>query len=169
MDAIYIPHLIRLPKQSQNVEIRDYLPGLDTLTPVQGTLRVTHHGTYLEVVAQAETIVTLMCDRCLQQYNYRLSINPSELIWLEEPPADDSDIPLEREVTLEELVETLPPQGHFRPLDWLYEQLCLEIPQQKLCDQQCAGIALNDALPPSPPSRGDRRWSSLEALKRQLP
>lgn len=168
MNAIYIPHLIRAPEQTETLEIHDYLQGLETLTPVQGTVRVTHRGNYLEVTAQAETIVTLTCDRCLQQYNNRLSVDTSELIWLEEPPENEDDIPLEREISLEELVETLPPQGHFHPDEWLYEQLCLEIPQQKLCDAACAGISLNDSLPTSPSSNGDRRWASLEQLKRQF-
>ncbi|MDX2216090.1 MAG: YceD family protein [Oculatellaceae cyanobacterium bins.114] len=168
MDAIYIPHLLRASEQTETLEIHDYLSGLETLMPVQGVVRVTHQGNYLEVAAQAETIVTLMCDRCLKQYNHRLSIDTSELIWLEEAAEDADNLPLEREITLEELVETLPPQGHFHPDEWLYEQLCLEIPQRKLCDLKCSGISLNDSLPASPPANGDRRWASLEALKRQL-
>ncbi|MBD2462413.1 DUF177 domain-containing protein [Oscillatoria sp. FACHB-1407] len=168
MDAIYIPQLLRAPEQTETLEIHDYLPGLETLTPVQGVVRVTHRGNYLEVVAQAETIITLTCDRCLKQYNHRLSIDTSELIWLDEAAADVDNLPLEREITLEELVESLHPQGHFHPDEWLYEQLCLEIPQRKLCDQECSGISLNDSLPEPSPSNGDRRWASLEALKRQF-
>ena len=48
-------------------------------------MSIRHGGTFLEILAQAETIVTLTCDRCLQNYNYRLSIDTSEIIWLEEP------------------------------------------------------------------------------------
>lgn len=164
MESIYIPRLIRAPERTEVCEVRDYLNGLETLTPVQGEVRVTHNGNYLAVEGQAETIVTLTCDRCLQQYNHRLIIHPSELIWLEDEPDEADDTPLEREITLEELVETLPPDGYFYPNKWLYEQLCLEIPQRKLCDQKCPGIQVGDH-PPSLPHRSDRRWASLEAWK----
>jgi len=166
MESIYIPRLIRAPEQTETSDVRDYLEGLETLTPVQGKVRITHRGTYLEVEGQAETIVTLTCDRCLQQYNHRLIIKPTELIWLDDDATTVDHLPLEREVTLEELVETLPPEGYFYPDKWLYEQLCLEIPLRKLCDRKCPGIQV-DNPPPPPLHQSDRRWASLEALKNQ--
>jgi uncharacterized protein len=70
----------------------------------------------------------------------------------------------EREVALGDLVESLPPQGHFRPDEWLYEQFCLAMPQRQLCDRQCPGIAVEQ-----PEGKAiDRRWASLESLKSHL-
>lgn len=161
---IYIPGLTRAPQQTETIEFDQLIPDLETLTPVRGWLKVTHHGSYLEVAAQAETIMTLSCHRCLQQYNYRLAIAPSELIWLDDmaaaPPIFDQDM------NLDDLVETLPPTGTFDPQTWLYEQLCLELPQRQLCDPNCAGIEpIQDV---ELPQGTDRRWASLEALKHQL-
>jgi uncharacterized protein len=165
MDAIYIPRLTKAPERTETIEFRENLPDLETLTPVQGELKVTHHGNYLEVKAKVETIITLTCHRCLQQYNHRLAINPSELIWLERSPEMEA-IEAEREGTVEDLVETLPSDGYFEPDTWLYEQLCLATPQRQLCDTACAGIP--QTHPASEPLV-DRRWAGLEALKRQLP
>ncbi|NJL57107.1 DUF177 domain-containing protein [bacterium] len=165
MEAIYIPRLAKAPEQTEYIQVKEYLSALATLTPVQGSLQVTHRGNYLEVSAHAETIVTLSCDRCLQQYNHRLSIDPVELIWLEEPDEDTDELLVEREVPLEDLIETLSPQGYFKPDEWLYEQLCLEIPQRQICDAACAGIQL-DTQNVEPIT--DRRWASLEALKKQI-
>lgn len=164
MNKIYIPQLAQMPNQTETVEVDEYLTGLDTLTPVQGRVTVAYRDTYLDVNASVEAIVTLTCDRCLQNYNHRLSVDASELIWLD--ATAEEQYPLEREITLDELVETLSPDGYFDPGQWLYDHLCLEIPQQKLCDQQCAGIPVEDALPEKPV---DRRWASLESLKNQLP
>lgn len=165
MEAIYIPQLTKAPQSTEVLNFSEIIPDLETLTPVQGTIQVTHQGSYLEVSAQAETIITLTCDRCLQQYNYRLKISPQEMIWLSEsgPPAE-TDL-LEQEITSDELVETLSPRGHFHPTTWIYEQLCLEIPHRKLCEQACPGIQLEKTT--SVPSV-DQRWSSLEALKQRL-
>ena len=171
MEAVYIPQLIKAPEQTQVLEINEFIADLETLTPVRGWVRVTHHGNYLEISAQAETIMTLSCHRCLQQYNYRLKSQPAEIIWLETPATQPEFIPLEREVATEDLVETLSPQGYFAPDEWLYEQLCLAIPRRQLCDLKCPGIEVS--LPQTHQSEEqpthDSRWSALEALKRQLP
>lgn len=168
MEEIYIPHLTKAPQKTETIEIEEFVSGLETLTPVRGRMRVTHQGNYLEVTARIEAIVTLTCYRCLQQYNHRLAVNASELIWLEETQAAD-DIALEREVGLDELVESLPPDGYFNPADWLYQQMCLAIPQRQLCDSQCPGITLEDDADVSrPQTLTDRRWATLEAIKKQF-
>lgn len=167
MEAIYIPYLTKAPEQTAVIQVQEFLPSLETLTPVRGRIKVQHHGNYLEVSAQAEAIITLTCHRCLQQYNHRLVVDTSEMIWLDEAADQPYDGPLEREVALEDLIETLPPQGYFYPSEWLYEQLCLEIPQRQICDAKCAGIQPASQEGKEQPS--DRRWASLEALKKQLP
>jgi uncharacterized protein len=166
MEAIYIPRLTHLPERTETITFKEILSDLPTLTPVQGVLKVAHQGNYLEVATQAETIVTLTCHRCLQQFNHRLSVSTSELIWLTEPDDSSTELPTDRDLSLDDLVESLPPNGHFEPATWLYEQLCLAIPQRQICDQQCVGIEVktSDSQP-----TGDRRWASLESLKRQLP
>ncbi len=166
MDEIYIPQLKKAPHQTEIIQFKEFLPGSETLTPVQGQLAVTHQGNYLEVLAQAETIITLTCHRCLQQYNHRLETQASELIWLDETANEPEIGPLEREVAVEDLVETLPPQGYFDPGRWLYEQLCLAIPQRQLCDQQCPGIVPQGELAPT--ATIERRWVALEALRKSL-
>lgn len=166
MEAIHIPWLLKRPEQTDVIQVNEFLGDLETLTPVRGHVQVSHKGNYLEVSAQAETIITLTCDRCLQQYNHRLILDASELVWLDESANQPDDGPLERETPLEDLVETLPPQGDFKPDAWLYEQLCLAIPPRRLCDQQCPGIQITNNGKASPT---DRRWDALEALKRQLP
>lgn len=167
MEAIYIPQLTKAPNQTEILQIEEFLPELETLTPVRGKMRVTHQGNYLEVSAQAEAIATLTCHRCLQQYNHRVAIKTSELIWLDEAASQTEEHAVEREVPLEDLVESLSPQGYFDPSEWLYQQMCLAIPLRQLCDANCEGIQLSESNNPEPLI--DRRWAALEALKRQLP
>lgn len=165
MEAIYIPHLLKAPKRQAEIIVDDQITGLNTLTPVKGTINVRHGGNFLEISSQAETIITLTCDRCLQHYNNRLTINTSELIWLESELENVQDIPLEREVSVEDLSETLPPNGHFEPETWLFEQLSLALPLRKVCGENCPGAAQTCL---DMQSQLDSRWSSLAALKEQL-
>lgn len=167
MEAIYIPRLTKAPQQTEVIEVDEFLPELETLTPVRGKIQVIHKGNYLDVSGKAEAIVTLTCHRCLQQYNHRLLVKTSEMIWLDEAAALADDGVLEKETALEDLVESLPPNGYFYPDDWLYQQMCLAIPQRQLCDRNCQGIQLENNS-----STGekviDSRWATLEFLKERL-
>jgi len=166
MEAIYIPGLLKLPDHTEVIEVNECLAGLDTLTPVRGRLKVIHQGNYLEVTGEGSTIITLTCHRCLQQYNHRLKVDTSELIWLDESAQQPDFVPLEREIPVEDLVETLHPQGHFQVDTWLYEQLCLVMPLQQLCEQECPGIPIHEQ---GNFSLKDQRWEALEAFKGKLP
>ncbi|MDA0267970.1 MAG: YceD family protein [Cyanobacteria bacterium] len=168
MKAIYVPHLLNAVHQTRLLSFETHLSALETLVPIRGELSVSHCKTYIEVKGKADTIVTLTCDRCLQCYNHRLSLDTSELIWLEETAVAEQE-PLEREVGVEELVETLSPHGYFEPDTWLYEQLCLALPQRQICDADCQGIAIEEAPAQSSSSPVDHRWAALAALQRQLP
>ncbi|MEM6427317.1 MAG: YceD family protein [Cyanobacteria bacterium P01_D01_bin.128] len=165
MQRLYIPHLAKDPSRTRIVEVEDYLRDLDTLTPVKGRMQIQHRGNFLEVSALAETIVTLTCHRCLQNYNARIQVDTSEFIWLQDP--EPEVYAEEVEVSVDELIETLPPQGHFDPAKWLYEQLCLALPQRQLCDQTCGGI-VNPAAADHGQTSTDRRWAALSALRQQL-
>ncbi|MEG4230548.1 YceD family protein [Microcoleus sp. Pol11C3] len=171
METIYIPHLLTKTERKEVIDFEEFIPDLETLTPVRGRLQVTHQGNYLEVKAKAETIVTLTCHRCLKQYNHRLKLQSSEIIWLEEKPSQLDSSSGEFEVDLEDLVENLSPAGSFSPSDWVYQQMCLELPHKQLCDTECPGIDLNEDAEETESSEtvSDSRWASLAALKRQLP
>jgi uncharacterized protein len=166
LDPISIPQICYQPQRTMCWQVQDHLPGLDTLTPVQGQVAVTHQGNYLAVRGQADTITTLTCDRCLCQFNYRLQVDTQELIWLDEAVLN-TDLVQELEVDPEDLAETLSPQGDFDPRQWIYEQLCLELPAQQLCRPDCPGIELQSASKAESAAL-DHRWAILQQLKDQL-
>jgi uncharacterized protein len=164
METIFIPHLLKSPDRQRSIVLNDLIADLETLTPVRGTLVVRHGGNFLDVSLKAETIVTLTCDRCLQQYNHRLLLETSELIWLDKAIDLDRAYPLEREIAYEDLSETLSPEGNFEVERWLYEQLCLALPPRQVCGKDCKPLLVKNI----DDSGIDSRWSSLESLKRQL-
>jgi len=162
MDAIYLPQLEKARQQTERIQINECLTDLDSLMPVKGQLQVVHHGTYLQVSAQVETIITLTCDRCLQQYNYRLAADVSEILWFETTDSVD----LDADITLDGPVETVSPQGYFEPDNWIYQQLCLQWPQCQICSQDCQGM--DQKLMTTGDQGSDQRWAALAALKKTL-
>jgi uncharacterized protein len=165
MEAIHIPQLLKTPQRQQSLEIQEFLTGLETLTPVRGNLIVCHRGNFLEIFAKVETIVTLTCDRCLKQYNHRLALDTSEIIWLDKDLHLQNALPSEREISVEDLSETLSYDGYFAPDTWLYEQLSLLMPLRQLCSQDCQPPAVT---PTAGESHIDSRWASLESLRNRL-
>ena len=164
MEKIYIPHLKKAHNHCQVIIIDDVLPDLETLTPIRGEIKVTHQGNYLQVDGKAETIITLTCDRCLKQFNHKLKLKTSEMIWLDDQGDGNDSLGLEREVPGDDLIETLHPQGHFEPDSWLYEQLCLSIPNKKICGDDCQGIKIQEQSS----NVIDQRWAVLASLKEQI-
>jgi uncharacterized protein len=163
MERIYIPQLAKAVDAMETIEFRQSIDGLESLTPVSGVIQVCHMGNFLAVSATAHTIVTLTCDRTLKQFNHRLAIDVSEDIWLFEPiPA--AEFPKEREITYDDLTDTLSPQGYFEPETWLYEQLVLAIPLQKFAPDapDPVQVTLESTADGSPAI--DSRWAALKAI-----
>ena len=140
------------------------LDQLPSLTPVRGCLSAEHKGNVLAVEGELQTIVTLTCDRCLGQFNRKLSCKPSELIWLGETPPSDFQLRESNQISEPEgLVECLDPRGTFKPRQWAFEQLSLQLPVVNRCGEDCPG--------PFIPSRQadhadpDPRWQALRELQ----
>ena len=164
MKDIVLPQLFHAPERTETIVFNQMVPDFTSLVPVRGKLTVKHGVTFLEVLLEADTIVTLTCDRCLQQYNQRLTIDTSELIWLDEVEERAQDYPQEQQLALEDLSETLFSGGSFSPQDWLYEQLCLALPMCYLCGKDCQPPSTS----PTSDSLIDSRWQTLEKLKRSI-
>ena len=160
-----IPEL-RAQSQGLTWEVDQPISGLDSLTPVRGTLRALHHGTVLELSCLAETILTLRCDRCLQHYNQPLRTETRELLQLVSDPAGEGlelpdSLPPDLGPDGEDLDERLDPAGTLDPERWLFEQLSLQLPLVNRCGPDCPGPARwsSDA------QEQDPRWAALAALR----
>jgi uncharacterized protein len=148
-------------------ELDGPLDGLDTLTPVRGSVRVIHRGNVLEVEGQANTIVTLCCDRCLQHFNRPLGFDTRELLWLGEEARQqglETSLVEEGSAVLDldpdSLSESIDPLGSFDPAHWTFEQLSLQLPVVNQCGSDCPGPASWG----SQGSSGDPRWAALAKL-----
>ncbi|WP_103669627.1 DUF177 domain-containing protein [Pseudanabaena sp. BC1403] len=164
MEKLYIPQIARSVEATEAFEFKEFIEGLETLTPVQGVISVRHVGSFLEVSSKASTIITLTCDRTLVQFNYRLVIDNSERICLAEP-LPESEYPREREIEADDLVESISPTGYFDPAAWLYEQLILAIPYPKIAPDAPA-LEITDTSSLSGSNAPiDKRWEILNSLK----
>lgn len=158
---------LRLLSEGRHWQVDQHLQELESLTPVRGTLSALHRGNVLELDGQAATIVTLCCDRCLQHFNHPLSFQTRELLWLGELARqagldpDNATDPGVLDLEVDELCESLDPNGSFEPEHWLFEQLSLQLPLVNRCGDDCPG-------PPSTAAGSepvDPRWAALHHLR----
>lgn len=150
----------RARHQTLTVEFREMIDGFESLVPVEGSIQLTHGSTFVELAAQASTIVTLTCHRCLKQFNHRLSLEFGEILIIEAPSADP--LPVDLEIDSEDLAERIPPHGEIDLMDWAYQHLHLSMPMQTPCASDCSGIAVD---PASQGPQTDPRWAILQSLK----
>ncbi|WP_247218181.1 YceD family protein [Synechococcus sp. C9] len=160
LQPLAIPSLLRLPERKLCITVREQLPDLPLLTPVQGEIEIQHQGTCLQVSARVNMIVTLTCRRCLCKYNDRLPLEVSEVIWLDATKSDPRAWPLEQEVSFADLMEYLPPDGWLDVGQWLYEQISLALPSHPLCRPDCRLDWEPEEVPPVDP-----RWAGLTQFK----
>jgi uncharacterized protein len=159
---------LRLLAEGRRWQVDQHLSELHSLTPVRGALSALHRGNLLELEGEAATIVTLCCDRCLELYNHPLSFRTRELLWLGEQARqsglnpDSASDPGVLDLEVDELCESLDPNGSFEPEHWLFEQLSLQLPLVNRCGDDCPG-------PPSAGGTGsepvDPRWAALSQLQ----
>ena len=153
-------------------DVEGELDELPSLTPVRGHVSAEHRGNVLAVEGKLSTIVTLCCDRCLNQFNQSLSCTPAELIWLgeEQPTADELE--LSGEVAeMEGLVDVLDPRGQFDPQQWAFEQLNLLLPVVNHCGDHCPGppgLQQQPVNSDAKPKDVDPRWQALQQLQQQI-
>ncbi len=157
MQKIYIPSIAKAVNRTQIIDFKEEIPDLATLTPPQGQITIQHCGNYLSIKAQAWSIVTLTCDRTLRQFNHRLVVDTTELIWLSDDPDSVED----------DLSETLPPNGYFDPVTWLYEQFCLAMPFPQIAPDAPARVDM-ELSHDEKATPIDSRWSNLINLRSQL-
>ena len=146
---------LRLLDAGRRWSVNQEIGGLETLTPVRGSIQVRHHGGVLEVRGEAETIVTLCCARCLQHFNHPLSASAQELVEIDASLAAES-----MGLASAECDDRLDPVGLFDPQRWIFEQLSLQLPLVNRCGSDCPGP---DRWTSDAPE-GDPRWAALRHL-----
>ncbi|MCT0198761.1 DUF177 domain-containing protein [Synechococcus sp. CS-1325] len=165
---------LRLLAGGASWSVDQFLPELESLTPVRGTLTAIHAGHRIELSGEGRTVITLRCDRCLNPFSQPLRFRCSEVValsvenpgaWLESAAesAQSAESPDGADpADSEQPVDCLDPLGSFEPARWFVEQLSLQRPCRNHCGATCPGPGPLLAAAPLP----DPRWAQLSQLSR---
>jgi len=133
---ISIKDLQNLPDKQQNITFQEKIKELENDVIVEAVLNVkaTDYGVNIE--GDVKTDLKLVCDRCLEEYDYYIDVN------VDEDFVNESIIPgdqKEYELTNGQFVEELKGRDEIDITNFLYQTIILEIPQKKICKESCSG------------------------------
>lgn len=104
---------------------------------VKATLDVEEKGACIEVYGTLNADVELDCDRCLKKFNYRMIVDIDEVF----TTVDAFDYShSEIELKNDNFVVELGSEGEIDITDLIYQTVLLNLPNKKICDENCQGL-----------------------------
>lgn len=125
------------PNQQLNVNIHiEQMDDLAINEPISGILNLKVLGDQINIEGKLKTQLILDCDRCLNSFDYPLSIEVQEDFRFGKLVDSQTK---EYELSGENFVEDLEEKQEIDLTEFIYQEIILNIPSQKLCDLACEG------------------------------
>lgn len=133
---INIKELQNLPEQMMDITFQEKINELENDVPVEAVLNVAITGYGVNIRGHVKTDLKLVCDRCLEEYDYNVDVEVDEDFVNESVVSSDQK---EYELTKGQFVEELKGRDELDINDFLYQTIILEIPPKKICKDSCEG------------------------------
>ena len=133
---INIKELQNIPEQMMDIAFQEKIKELENDIPVDAVLNVAVTGYGVNIKGHVQTYLKLVCDRCLDEYDYNVDVDVDEDFVNESIISDDQK---EYELTKGQFVEELRGRDEIDINDFLYQTIILEIPPKKICNDSCEG------------------------------
>jgi len=118
------------------VDFGEIIDGIDCVTPIKAELVIQSLGEFIEVKGNVKGIVKLQCDRCLENFDYKLDFDIEETF---AKHALLDEYAQETELKEGQFVTDLNGDDNIDIYDLLYQSVILNLPNQKVCGINCKG------------------------------
>ncbi len=118
------------------VDFDEKIDGIDCVEPIKAHLTLESLGEFIEVKGNVKGIVKLQCDRCLENFDYKLDFDIDEMFAKQ---ALLEDYGQEYELKEGQFVTDLNGSDEIDIYDLLYQSVILNLPNQKVCGINCKG------------------------------
>lgn len=125
-----------LPEKAMDITFQEKIKELENDIPVDAVLNVSVTGYGVNIKGHVKTDLKLVCDRCIEEYDYNVDVKVDEDFVNENVVAGDQK---EYELTKGQFVEELKGREEIDITDFLYQTIILEIPPKKICKESCEG------------------------------
>lgn len=117
-------------------DFEEIIDGIGCVTPIKSNLTIQSLGEFIQVKGNVQGIVKLKCDRCLENFDYKLDFNIDEMFAKTALLRDYSE---ETELKEGQFVTDLNGCGNIDIYDLLYQSVILNLPNHKVCGINCKG------------------------------
>ena len=133
---ISIEELENAPAKTLDVHFEEKIEGLNCVAPIIGDLTALSLGEFVEVRGNVKGIVTLECDLCLKEFEYKFDFDIDEMF---AKSALLEDYGQETELKDGQFVTDLQGSDEIDIYDLLYQSVILNLPNKKVCGINCNG------------------------------
>lgn len=133
---ISIEELENSPEGKLLISFDEIISDLQNDTSVKGQINVVSKGIVIEVSGVIETDLKLECDRCLKEFLHHIELDIDEKYV--KGTIVNEDIK-EFEIKNEDFVEELGKNKEIDITELIYQNIVINTPVKKLCDNLCKG------------------------------
>ena len=134
---ININELQNLPEKQLEFEFNEVIEELESNSPITAILKAKATSYGVSLSGHVKANIKLICDRCLEEYNYHIEVDVNEDFLNDNVVPDNIK---EYELKEGQFAEELEGKKEIDITDFVYQTVILEIPFQKLCKQECEGL-----------------------------
>ena len=118
------------------VDFEEIIDGIECVTPIKSKLIMQSLGEFIQVKGNVKGIVKLQCDRCLENFNYKLDFDIDEMFV---KTALYKNYGEEYELKEGQFATDLNGSDNIDIYDLLYQSVILNLPNPKVCGINCKG------------------------------
>lgn len=131
--------LEEIPPEGISFSFENFLDpalNLKIIKPFSGTLKVIKRGIEVEVSGHLEGSLELVCDRCLEKFEYSIKEDFKVLLL----PKATLNLQEEKELSSEELEVSFYENSFISYYEIIKEEIYLSLPYRILCKEECKGL-----------------------------
>ncbi len=133
-NKILIDDIENAPNKCLDIDFDEVIEDIPSKEPVKAHLKIKSLGDFIEITGNVKANLTLECDLCLKEFEYKLNEEIDETF---AKNALQEEYGQETEIKDGQFVTDLEGQNEIDIYDLLYQSVILNIPNKKVCGINC--------------------------------
>lgn len=133
-NKILIDDIENAPNKCLDIDFDEVIEDIPSKEPVKAHLKIKSLGDFIEITGNVKANLTLECDLCLKEFEYKLDEEIDEMF---AKNALQEEYGQETEIKDGQFVTDLEGQNEIDIYDLLYQSVILNIPNKKVCGINC--------------------------------
>lgn len=152
-NKILIDDIENAPNKCLDIDFDEVIEDIPSKEPVKAHLKIKSLGDFIEITGNVKANLTLECDLCLKEFEYKLNEEIDEMF---AKNALQEEYGQETEIKDGQFVTDLEGKNEIDIYDLLYQSVILNIPNKKVCGINCnVGLFVSDEEMEVPDNRMD--------------